>query len=324
MRKIIILVILGVVLPSQVVFAQCANVPSVLQAACQTGRAVAGGNTQGSSHEGLNTSFADVIHGQTLDASVNPDNPSPLVELKRANDGSFILQPGIYEAYVQGFSLDPTDGTPVARMDGYLPAPLKGSRAAIVAAILKAGESHPEVTQLQMQMLLFAVVANDGMEKWPQDIKQTAVRLIPKEMVGQLQGSTVNAELKNKALNAVNKQINNNRTLSADMWKFEAKKQALDDKSGGLLSSGLSIIGSMHSGKKTAIPDLVARGTWMQMPDGFYLRYLTDLKGVHVQVAVPEEVVKGGKTVTFDPTQYVAVYGGTPAQRLGISLRAVQ
>jgi hypothetical protein len=324
MRKfILLLVILSIVLGAQMLFAQCANVPSVLQAACQTGRAVAGGNIQGSRHEGLNTSFADVIHGQTLDASDNPDNPSPLVELKRAGDGSFVLQPGIYEAYVQGFSLDPTDRTPVERMDGYLPAPLKGSCAAIVAAILKAGESHPEVNQLQMQMLLFAVVANDGMEKWPQDIQQTAVRLIPKEMVGQLQGSTVNAELKKKAIDALGKQLDNNRTVAADSWKIQNKMQVLDQKSGGGLSIVVGMIPSLH-GKKAAIPDLVARGTWVQMPDGFYLRYLTDLKGVHVQVAVPEEVVKGGKTVTFDPTQYVAVYGGTPAQRLGISLRPVQ
>jgi transcriptional regulator with XRE-family HTH domain len=73
--------------------------------------------------------------------------------------------------------------------------------------------------------------------------------------------------------------------------------------------------------------DSAPRGSWAQMPGGFYVRYLPEsYSKTKLQVIVPEaamEHVDPKAPLTFDPTQYLAVHVGTPAQRLGITLRPV-
>jgi hypothetical protein len=71
----------------------------------------------------------------------------------------------------------------------------------------------------------------------------------------------------------------------------------------------------------------VARGTWTQMPGGFYVRYLPEgWSRIRIQVMVPEAALEDADPkapLTFDPTQYLAVLAQAPAQRLGVTLRPV-
>ncbi|MCP6768682.1 hypothetical protein NL529_27965, partial [Klebsiella pneumoniae] len=67
------------------------------------------------------------------------------------------------------------------------------------------------------------------------------------------------------------------------------------------------------------VSEPVARGSWAQMPDGFYVRYLPETRAlIKLQLIVPETVSAG---TVFDPTQYLAVLGQVPSDRLGITLR---
>ena len=63
------------------------------------------------------------------------------------------------------------------------------------------------------------------------------------------------------------------------------------------------------------------------MEGGFYVRYLNEgIVRTRLQLIVPEAAMNQAdpkKPLTFDPTQYVAVHAGTPAQILGITLRPV-
>jgi hypothetical protein len=174
-KIITILVIFGMVLGAQVAFAQCENVSGYAKASClaqlKLGNAI-GVPTPGAPAAqkagSFTTSFADALHGATP-ANV-PAHFDSLFKLERTQDGGIVLKPGAFEAYVQGFFLDPDDQTPAERMEGYLPAPEKGSRAAALRAALKQNELHPEIPQLYVQAVIYAIVGNDPVGQWPQQL----------------------------------------------------------------------------------------------------------------------------------------------------------
>jgi hypothetical protein len=76
----------------------------------------------------------------------------------------------------------------------------------------------------------------------------------------------------------------------------------------------------------TAQAQPVPRGTWLEMPGGFYLRYLPEgANRMRLQLFVPDTalIASKGTGLTFDPTEYVALLSQAPFSRIGITLRGV-
>ncbi|MGB0049618.1 MAG: hypothetical protein WBP70_19375, partial [Terriglobales bacterium] len=151
--------------------AQCQGKTGFALQAC-TVAAATGGNANagipagalagGKGEPMVSSGLADSITGaDTLPGSVDPDLKlfSPLLQLERVDDGAFILKTGMYEAYLQGFSLDANDGGGNRTLAGWVPAPIRGKRGEVVASILKNAELHPEISQSEAQGLLWAVVS---------------------------------------------------------------------------------------------------------------------------------------------------------------------
>jgi len=253
----------------------------------------------------ISTSFSDTIKGEPLPPSVEPKAFSPLSSLERNDDGAFILKPGFYEASVQSFALDSGDAN-VTKQAGYYPAPIKGHFAKILSALLKDAELHPDITQAELQQLVFVIAAGTDLEQMPPAIQQIALRALPKESLKQLQGAA-QANAFNKALmDAINARIardpNAQRTLG-QLSQMGAQAQQNADA------------------QINALPEPVARGAWAQMPGGFYVRYLPEgYAKTRIQIIVPE-AASSGSPLTFDPTQYLAILGQVPSERLGITLR---
>jgi hypothetical protein len=67
------------------------------------------------------------------------------------------------------------------------------------------------------------------------------------------------------------------------------------------------------------------RGTWAEMPAGFYLRYLPEAAGrTRVQIFVPGAALRladANHPLVFDPTRYLAILSQSPYERIGIALR---
>jgi hypothetical protein len=100
--------------------AQCQGKSGFALQACQVASATGGSTNgaglppavlQGSKEPALTTGLADTIHPDTLPGRLQPDAAmfTPLMKLDRSSDGSFMLKPGMYEIYAQGFSLDAND-----------------------------------------------------------------------------------------------------------------------------------------------------------------------------------------------------------------------
>jgi hypothetical protein len=308
--------------------AQCAGKTGFALQACQVASATGGstnGNPaippavlQGSKEPALTTGLADAIHPDTLPGTLQPDAAmfTPLMKLDRSSDGSFMLKPGMYEAYVQGFSLDANDSGG-GRVAGFYPAPCcRGRRAEVVKAVLKYSELHPDVSQNDIQQLLWAVVSGTDLEKMAPAAQQAAVRILPTDLAKSLQGPVETAKLKQIIMGAVNNRIGKSPSAKAGAGAATGVQTVFTPAPAQL---------TQQNSGAPALP--VERGVWAQiLPGGFFVRYLPDgASKIRLQVIVPD-ALKFDSTapLLFDPTQYLAVYTQSPALRLGVSLRAAK
>jgi hypothetical protein len=307
----------ALLLCAQGAIAQCENKSGFAKLACQA-QTNSNGPFQAAKPDPktfLSTSFADTIHGETLPANIDPKAFKPLTELDRTDDGAFILKPGIYEAYVQSYTLEPGDVN-ATKAGGYYPAPIKGTKAKIVSSLLKQIELHPDVSQSDVQFLLFAIVQGVDLEKMPPNVQQTAVRVLPKDIVREMQAATQAKAFQQGLMNILNAHAAKDKNAQANQQKMADFNNQLKQ-----MQQQAEATAAFNGQPDAAAP--VVRGTWVQMPGGFYVRYLPDgYVKTRLQLMVPDEAVTQAQTpLTFDPTQYLAVLGQAPSERLGISLR---
>lgn len=107
-------------------------------------------------NEALSTSFRDAYSI----AEVSDDFPLRAVKKEilaaLARSGAVSLSAGVYDFYLEGFCLRAGAYAPV-KGDGYLMAPVKGAKTAVISAILRDSPRNPEVSQQSVQLLLWAV-----------------------------------------------------------------------------------------------------------------------------------------------------------------------
>jgi hypothetical protein len=258
----------------------------------------------------LTTSYNDSIHGTLLPPATSPAPYKPLLEQKRADDGSFVLEEGAYETTVEGYLLDL--GAQPTKPGAFFPAPFKGARSQIVQAALKQAELHPELSQGDLQGLISAVVANADIEVMSGPLQQAAVTLLTHDQLKQLQGASTEHAAQN-ALGGI---------LRGQLHKYGIDKQ-IDQTQAKIESTAgyqnaAGVMANVAVQPVSILP--TARGSWVLMPGDFYVRYLPEGNSkVLLQV-----MVAPGKHATFDPTAYVLVLGATPSMRLGITVRGAR
>ena len=296
--------------------AQCENKTGFAKKLCEMKNTPpSGGDFPGmnkATNQGITTAFADTIHGEPLPPSFDPQSFRPMSVLERSDDGAFILKPGIYEAALQSFAIDAGDVN-VTKPAGYYPAPIKGKRAKVLAALLKEAELHPDVPQADIQQLVFALVAGTDLEKMNPALQQTALRVLPKDTLKQLQGAAQATAFNKVLMDMINQHLAKDKNAQQTLGKI--------NDIGAQMQKNADNAASMPD--INSLPDPVARGAWAQMPGGFYVRYLPEgYTKTRLQLIVPDTIASAdGKPLTFDPTQYLAVLGQVPSERLGITLR---
>jgi hypothetical protein len=269
----------------------------------------------------LTTNLSDAIHLETLPPSLDPKEFAPLMKLERTDNGAFILKSGIYEAVLESYTLAFYDDHAI-RGSAFFPAPIKGGRAKVIADILKFAELHPDVPQPVIQNLLSYTVNGTDLQKMPLQTQQAAQKLLPKETLVKLRGAVQTKALENKILIMLGRKLGKDAKTATDITGAIATAKEIDQTYGVTPT-----VKDMKAGSGTFAAGSTARGAWAQMEGGFYVRYLNEgIVRTRLQVIVPEAAMNQGdpkKPLTFDPTQYVAVHAGTPAQILGITLRPV-
>jgi hypothetical protein len=272
----------------------------------------------GQAASALSTGIGDAVSYDTLDASLSPKTLKPLSDLSRNSDGAFVLERGMYEATVETYSLD--SGAP-GGFAGFVPATVRGSGADAIRSLLKYAELHPEVASADIQQTLSALASGANYADWPAQVRKAASAILPSAVLQPYEA-------------AAQSRRDNQKTLSELGQKLD-KAAAMNPKLKGADDLKNSFTGGEQKPAQPATAPSapiapqtqpVARGTWLEMPGGFYLRYLPEgATRMRIQLFVPDTAIVAAKGtgLTFDPTEYVALLSQAPFSRIGITLRGV-
>lgn len=150
----------------------------------------------------LATSLQDAQQAIPFLDRYHPSDIRPLRILPQTQTLGFLVPGGDFEFYAQSYCLRAGTHTP-GRGKGYLYAPLKGKYADIIRNVLQRSADHPEIPQRDVQMLLWAIIAESKISDMPDERVQVARTLLTDKEIKQLNGGAwgeIPDSLKQRAL----------------------------------------------------------------------------------------------------------------------------
>ena len=232
----------------------------------------------------ITTSFNDVDITASLDSTFgNNEKYLPFDTLDFCPEG-FVLQPGFFEATLQSFCL--RAGTPSpTKGNGYMNAPLQGPMAVIVNHIVWNYPFYPEVTQRDVQVLLWAIIAKTPYTDYGEGLKQTVNILLSPNDVKLLKKAGAEKVISDAIFN--NEIVKMPKELQA-IFKAEneLRKLAKSGSSDFDTYERLAMIGGIVADDKLA----VSKGVWTYVKEkNYYVRYFPQgYRKEIVQLYVPE------------------------------------
>jgi hypothetical protein len=127
----------------------------------------------------ISTSLSDAVYQVPFLDDSDPETFTPTEFLSRGPGGGFALEPGRFELHAESYCLHAGKYVPSVG-EGYLYAPLKGPRAEIMGNLLKRSVDHPEITQSQIQTLIWAVLARTRVDDLSSEMQAVAATLLTK------------------------------------------------------------------------------------------------------------------------------------------------
>lgn len=253
----------------------------------------------------ITTSLTDAKWGDpTRDGFVPREPKRQLATLERTPNGGFVLQPGFFEFHAQSYCLQAGTHGPGGG-DGYLFAPTKGSAEDAVITIVRNSVQRPEISQHQIQALLWAILARAKFEDLSSEHKMVAAQLLSPRQLASLNRNALSVltsgiigdNLPQPLRQIARAEADLRRMLTTPGTTFAQLERAA-------VLSGMAPFGA---GSK-----MVPTGRWSSHPDGYYIRYLPQgYSQTTVQIWVPRDGAGAGRE--YDPALHVAVPGNTAA-----------
>ncbi len=260
--------------------------------------------------EAISTSFQDVDRqGEMMPNFKSNEKFQPLYLLPKNIDGGYVLCEGYYEMTNKSYCLKAGTFAP-SKGDGYMFAPTLGLKNEIVIAILKNAEKKQDVSQHDIQALLWTIIARTKFADYAGTVKLTALRLLTTKQLLQLEGGALGVlpfDIMQKAKDQLPSSI---RAV------FEAENNIRQ-----LVASGNYTYADMEkyaimAGMAPPRAD-VPSGIWTKHPDGYYIRYFPSGYSItKVQLYVPKELVASGNRIIYDASDDVACPANVGSQRL--------
>lgn len=264
----------------------------------------------------ITTNITDALWSDpSRDRFIPPMAVRPLTSLARTSTGGFRLQPGYYDMLAQSYCLHAgTHGPSVG--DGYLYAPVKGSAKDEVISILQNSVAFPEISQHDIQLLLWAIIAQAKFEDLDSALKYVASRLLtPRQIAG----------LNRSALDILGS--SQMRSITGDLPGplraiVQAEAQMREIFGGGRNSYAdiervamLAGVAPIGAGSVN-----VPSSRWSHHPDGYWVRYRPNsYTNTKIEIYVEPDSIAVGRD--YDPGKEIAVPGNTSKQRLSMSGR---
>lgn len=145
------------------------------------------------SSDPITSAFEDAVSAITFLDDYTPVEPIPMQVTRRDADGTFHLAPGTaYQFDAQSYCLHAGTYGP-GHGEGYLLAPLKGPRAALIRDMLVRSYAHPEVAENDVQVTIWAILARTKFTEMPPEMQRTAAVLLTPAELAELNGVALDA-----------------------------------------------------------------------------------------------------------------------------------
>ena len=206
-----------------------------------------------------------------------------MTELARTPDGAFVLRPGLWELTVDSYCLTDASYAPGSG-DGYLYAPLKGSRQDVVQTILRGAGRHPEIPQGQIQLLLWGILARSKISDLQPSLRTVARTLLSANQISGIDSNALDlippserSRLLGKMPSPVRKGIEAEADLRDRLQRAASSYTDIER---------LAVVPGTPP--KVTGPH-VDRGQWAHTPGGYFIRYFpSSYNKTRVQVLLPE------------------------------------
>lgn len=261
--------------------------------------------------QAITTSFNDVNKaGSKPPSFMEGQVAEPLYLLPKAPGGGFKLCAGFYEMTSKSYCLHAGTRGP-STGDGYMLAPVLGPKRDVVILILKHAETHPEVDQHSIQILLWSIIARTRFVDMGSDIKLTATRLLSANELLMLEGGALGV-LPASVMDKAKSQL-----PPAVQSVFEAENNIRRLAASGNSSYEEMEKYAMLAGLAPAPDPAVPSGIWSLHPDGYYIRfYPHSYSKTTVQIYVPKELLSTKPGLVYDGPNGIACPANVGSQRL--------
>lgn len=246
----------------------------------------------------------------------DPASFKALTDLQRTPNGGFVLQTGHFAMQTQSYCLKAGTHGPGGG-DGYLYAPPKGPAEQAVLSIVRNSVQHPDISQHDIQVLLWAIIAHAKFENLPPGMQATASRLLTPQQLATLNRSALDMipdAMLEQTLASVPEPAKSVLRAEAQLRTMvTSANNTYED-----MERVAVLTGAIQRGPGSLD---VPSGRWSLHPDGYYVRYLpSGYSSTRVEIWVPQGSSAVGKE--YDPATHIAVPGNTSRQRLIQSGRA--
>jgi hypothetical protein len=231
----------------------------------------------------LTTSFEDAIYSLEFLDGFNPAEFQDMRSMERDARGAFLLPPGNYQLEADSFCLNAGTYGP-GEGKGYLLADLKGKKAAEISTILREYALHPEISQSDVQTLLWGILSKTKIRDMDPELQQVASQLLSSDQISNLNGGLLGYLPKQLKGAAYDK-----------LPEFAKKIIEAEAKINELLSAGYASYEELEEiavlvGIPTDDGPQIPVERWSLSSNGYFIRFLPEhYTKTIVQVVVPEE-----------------------------------
>ena len=175
--------------------------------------------------------------------------------------------------------------------------------------VIKGYQRNPDLTQREVQLLLWAIIAKTDFYKMKGPIKATALKLLSPEQIARLSKGALDKLTRNEVKKLTNQSPALQAILEAEnnlRNKYYSGVRSYQDYEDIAILAGIEPIVSGYEA-----------GRWTKHPDGYFIRYFPQgYSRTRTQIYVPE--TRG--VVIFNPTNDIAVPASSGQRLLQTSL----
>lgn len=233
----------------------------------------------------LTSSISDAVTQVPFLDDYNPELLTPMSLLPPGPNGGFLLvRPGLFVFQAQSFCLAAGKYSPPLG-EGYVYAPLKGPWADIIHSMMQRAVSHPEISQRDIQVLVWAILSRTKISKMSRHMQLAASKLLTPKEIFRINGGALGLipkSLMEKAFENLPPPVRRVLEAEAQLREMLTEAQATYEE----LERVAVLQGEPPFDERD---HKIPSGRWSLNPDGYFIRYFPfGYSRTRIEIYVPE------------------------------------